>query len=202
MNDAEIIWCEVHAKQGKFLLGLLYRPPNSPMGMWDKIQLQLSTAIDTGLEVVLGGNFNEDLLTSPNKLEDLCIKCGVEPLDGEATHTTATSSKCIDVVLTNAATTFSHVSTTSPSMSNHAPVVITRGNPTTHRPTIKRKVFLYEKTNWDHVNEVLSTADWPTMNERTDLNAAAETWTHIVKNAVHAYTPTKISQSDRVINAG
>ena len=48
-----------------------------------------------------------------------------------------------------------------------------------------------KKTNWDRVNKVLLTAEWPAMNERTDLNAAAETWTHIVKNAVHAYTPTK-----------
>ena len=144
---------------------------------------------DEGLPIIVGGDFNEDLIAKPNRVDRVCLRSGLEPINNQPTHITDSSSKYIDIVLTNSISQISHVCMACPSMSNHSPVIITHGNPKTSRPTYSRVVYQYNRTDWDSVN--LSTAEWPQINNESDLDVITDKWTTLFKTAVHKYTPQK-----------
>ena len=66
-DDIEIMWNEVHAPDGVFLLGSCYRPPGSPTHLWGRIEVLMERAISTGLPLIMGGDLNEDIL-QPNSI--------------------------------------------------------------------------------------------------------------------------------------
>ena len=50
-ENIELMWCVVFAKGGKFLLGNLYRPPNSTTTFWDAVERQFNARIEAKARV-------------------------------------------------------------------------------------------------------------------------------------------------------
>ena len=106
---------------------------------WDILETNLETAMATGLPIIIWADFNDDVLASGGRLVEFCARVGLQVYNEDPTHTTSTSSKCIDVVLTNCAQLLRGVDTTSQSMSHHCGLVVTKG------PTLTTK-NKYERT--------------------------------------------------------
>lgn len=46
-SDIEIFWCEIHTSCDKFLLGVIYRPPQFCAEYWEKFSATMEQALDT-----------------------------------------------------------------------------------------------------------------------------------------------------------
>ena len=57
--DLEGIWLEIRSANNVFLLGTIYRAPNSKVEFWDKFQEMLDNVkMDTIKQIVIMGDFN------------------------------------------------------------------------------------------------------------------------------------------------
>ena len=62
-NNIENIWIEVHTSNNKLLLGLFYRPPDSSAEFWNHFEDSVESAADLNLNMLIVGDFNNDLLS-------------------------------------------------------------------------------------------------------------------------------------------
>lgn len=65
-SDIEIFWCEIHTSSDKFLVGVIYRPPQSYAEYWEKFSATMEQALDTEYKLFLVGDFNVNMLASGN----------------------------------------------------------------------------------------------------------------------------------------
>ena len=66
-NDLEIaelesLCVEIITKTGKFILACFYRPPNAPISSWDNFDSLICNVIDTGCNIIVLGDINNNLL--------------------------------------------------------------------------------------------------------------------------------------------
>lgn len=65
-SDIEIFWCEIRTSSDKFLVGVIYRPPQSCAEYWEKFSATMEQALDTEYKLFLVGDFNVNMLASGN----------------------------------------------------------------------------------------------------------------------------------------
>ena len=60
-NDVEMIWVEISFNNKNILLGCIYRP-ESNIEYWEKLDHILEYTCDTGLDVIIPGDINVNML--------------------------------------------------------------------------------------------------------------------------------------------
>ena len=200
----ELIWCEVKSKEGNYLVGVIYRATGSPFDLWTAIETQLEIAVNTGLPIILVGDWNKDILVGNSMLAQTCVRVGLVTSNNEPTHITEFTSKCIDVVATNCPQLLANITTGSPCMSNYWPLILQKGKPAGPRSSYQREIFKYDLTDWTKVNEELNEAEWPNLDNLDNYDQVAVDWTNLVKQIVQKYTPKNIltirSKDEKCIN--
>ena len=94
-NNIENIWTEVHSYNKKFLIGLFYRPPESPVEFWKHFEDTLESAADLNNDIIILGDFNTDILKYKNRhLERIMQKYDLEHTIKEATRIEKNSRTC------------------------------------------------------------------------------------------------------------
>ena len=79
MTDIEIywnesIWIKVKQKSESFLLGVLYSPKTSDADFFEQLDLNIEAALNISKNVIIVGDFNEDLLnSSKHYLKDVLL---------------------------------------------------------------------------------------------------------------------------------
>jgi hypothetical protein len=103
-NLFQQLWIKVQCKKLKsFLLCAAYRPPDTPIGFLDDLGNALIDCLLPGLEVILVGDLNCNLMdscVSGRALSDFCVEFNLTQLVKEPTRVTDTSQTLIDVALT------------------------------------------------------------------------------------------------------
>ena len=62
--NTECIWIEIHLNHTRILFGLFYRPPNSDMAYFSRIEDSISLALDTQVRnIIVTGDFNFNMLS-------------------------------------------------------------------------------------------------------------------------------------------
>ena len=109
----------------KFLLAVIYRPPNSPVPFWDDLQASYDLACAASNKIGLMGDFNADPRSSQGKKRisfsdsyNLTIHV-LEP-----TRTTDTTSTCLDQIITNIANFVNNVKVIPPVANNDHSTVL------------------------------------------------------------------------------
>ena len=101
--DLEGIWLEIRSANNVFLLGTIYRPPNSRVEFWDKFQEMLDNVkMDTIKQIVIMGDFNAHEHTASGVKLD--ILNGINHLTShinEPTRITETTQTNLDKIITN-----------------------------------------------------------------------------------------------------
>ncbi|CAG2239657.1 unnamed protein product [Mytilus edulis] len=65
VSNLELLWVEVrNCSNEKFLVGVLYRPPNSNSNLWDLFSESVDKALDCNLPIFLCGDFNCDMMSN------------------------------------------------------------------------------------------------------------------------------------------
>ena len=120
-NNIENIWTEVQSSKNKFLIGLFYRPPNSPAEFWNHFEDTLETAADLNHDMIILGDFNTDILNnnSNRNLVRIMQKFDLDHTINEATRTTENSETCLDLIMTNHKAIIQNTQILAPFQSDH-----------------------------------------------------------------------------------
>ena len=129
ISKLETVWAEVKLPNAKpLLLCTVYRPPTALSEWVDLFEEELSIVQTTGLEYIVLGDFNIDLLSNMNRTKwpNLIQLFDLTQLISNPTRVTPTTATLIDHVYTNVPSNISESFVSDLSISDHFPVCITR----------------------------------------------------------------------------
>lgn len=164
----EMIWIQINLRKEQLYIGCLYRPPSEPVHYWSVLDECLEDL--EGKSLILMGDLNVDILNSSDPcfhhLKTVCDSLALKNIIDSPTRITATSSKCLDVILSNVES-FTTGKAQHYDFSDHALVY-----------------FKTEKmeTPQQHVTKVTTRRSWPT-------NPIRE-FRHAVENTLSSLTAT------------
>lgn len=142
-SDIEIFWCEIHTSSDKFLVEVIYRPPQSCAEYWKKISATMEQALDTEYKLFLVGDFNVNMLaTGNNTFKTLLQRLNIYNVVNKPTNFIVNSGSysCIDLPLTNAVHCIENVIVDEPICSSHSPVTIHLSFKTQKQKAYKREI--------------------------------------------------------------
>jgi hypothetical protein len=129
--ELEVIWLQISRHGSKpFLVCFIYRPPANT-DYFQHFKRMLNKALSKGLEILLLGDFNENLLQFPisasvKRLSDFIELNNFKQLIQHATRISRTSSSLLDHVYTNVPENISECIILENSLSDHFPQLVTR----------------------------------------------------------------------------
>ena len=101
--DLEMLWIGLKFAKKEYMVGCLYRPPNSSVKFWPTLEDALGCL--EGYEVILMGDLNVDTSDQRDKnyvhMKHVCLSLNLRNLISSPTRITATTAKTLDVLLTN-----------------------------------------------------------------------------------------------------
>ena len=121
-NDIQCVWLETTPYWGKsFLIGNMYRPPNSKVEFNDKFENFIDYVMREEKEIISMGDFNKDLFNEEIGTEwiNFTTSLGLGQLISIPTRVTETSSTLIDHIYTNCEENILRVHVGKFSLSDH-----------------------------------------------------------------------------------
>ena len=122
INDIACIWLEITTCKSKpFLIGNMYRPPDSKVEFIDRFESFIDNVPSEGKEIILCGDFNKNLLGEhkDTEWENFITSLGFSQLVSEPTRVTDSSSTLIDHIYTNCDENLTQVHVCKISISDH-----------------------------------------------------------------------------------
>lgn len=188
----EAVWVETKIGQESLLVGSFYRPPNATANYWNLIADSIRQANNTGLKFIVLGDFNTNWLDHPsNRLVEIINLFQMKQYIDEPTRITATSSTCLDLVLTPCHSLISRTLVLPEICSDHrVPCVHIKIPKITSKP-FKRIIYNYNRLDQTKFNDLLSTTDWDNILSNNDVNDSAEIFTQTLFGLAKQCMPSK-----------
>ncbi|KAK6171783.1 hypothetical protein SNE40_018213 [Patella caerulea] len=194
--NIELIFIDLFTDYTKFLLGVLYRPPNTRVAFWDILYDTLSNALDSDSFFILTGDFNINILSNSSncaKFEKLLQRLNLENLIKEPTNFTTLPGSCIDLFITNRKSLISETHVNAPICSTHSPIILSLNIKTYKQLTYKRTVRNYKLADYEGLNNELMTVDWSqNVFKNDDINKIYESFLDVLNKTLIQYIPTKV----------
>ena len=195
-ESLECIWLEIKpAKSKPFLVGNIYRPPNSTV-QWNSIfEDCIENILGEEKELYLMGDINRDLLNDQikNAWTDYMEPYGLTQSVSEATRVTSDSRTLIDHVYSNCPENVNSLQVPKIGLSDHFPVFFTRKMhiqpPKKNHFTISYRSF----KNFDEERfiEDLQSVPWDTIKLFDDTDDIMEAWLDLFLQVVDKHVPVK-----------
>ena len=195
-ENLECIWTEVKPVKSKsFLVGNIYRPPNSSI-QWNAIfEDCMETVLREEKEIYIMGDINRDLLNNQIKTAwtDYMEPFGLTQLVSEATRVTHDSRTLIDHIYSNCPENVTSLDVPKIGLSDHYPIFFTRKMhvqpPKMSHYTISYRSF---KT-FDELKfvEDLQSVPWDTIKLFDDTDDILEAWLDLFLQVVDKHVPLK-----------
>ena len=208
-TDIELMWLTLTAKHSKWLVGLVYRPPNSDISFLQKLQdacdrVQAYLPQYEGL--LLLGDFNINWqadVPSKTNLNDVTNSIGLTQIVEDVTRPSGNSSSTgstIDLIFTNQPEKFSVVeSFPNPVSSDHHAVHFSfsalRAPP---QPAVVRSFLQYRKADMSHLETLLHLAPWTAFMDTNNPDASWEGFMDIFEAAIHDSIPRKQCRRNKI----
>ncbi len=166
VNNLEAIWVELHCNQRIILIGGIYRPPNANNTYWNLFEESIDRAFSQPCDnILVAGDFNINIQHSvSNKISRLIASYNAEQLINEPTHFTEQSSSLIDLMFIQ---NIHHVITSfvaDPFIPDvirfHCPIVTVLKFDKPKNNMYKRRIWLYDRANFDEYREILKNHNW------------------------------------------
>ena len=195
-EQLECIWLEVKPKKSKpFLVGHVYRPPNSSI-VWNEIfEDCLENALGEEKEMYILGDINRDLLNDQIKKvwTDYIEPFGLTQLVSEATRVTPDSSTLIDHIYSNCPENVTSINVPKIGLSDHFPVFFTRKM---HVQPAKRAHYTITYRSFKNFDENKFHADlqavpWDLIHLFDDTDDVLEVWNDLFLEVVDKNIPLK-----------
>ena len=189
--NIEAVWCEVRFHNKKALICAMYREPRSLVADWGHIEDALEQAKLTGItNILIFGDLNDDPRKPKSKLASIMNDYHLSQLITSPTH----GNSLIDVALTTSPDIILDSGTLPPSIINnkHCPIYVTTKFKLPKEKPHKRKIYLYNKADWDGLKKAITEANWEEVFDQDDIDSMANKWTQLYTTTVEKHIPTKI----------
>ena len=191
--NIEIIFVEIQNVNNKFLLSLIYRPPNSKADFLEQLAACLEKALDTEMPIFLMGDFNIDMLAEGNNtFRQLLHNFSLTNIINQSTNFTTSRGTCIDLIVTNSNEMVEMVEILTPFCSTHSPTAAELQFKTYKQRAYRRIVTNYSQANYHQLNTNLSELDWD--NEvftTSNINEVYSNFTKVLKSLIDKSIPRK-----------
>lgn len=176
----ESIWFEIKSEPNKFLVCYLYRPPQTAVEIWDRINVCIDKALEVSNNIILVGDINEDQLNvTNNKFRDILLLNNMKNVINEPTRVTPYSSTLLDPIAMSNNITCLHsgIFETDKRISDHIgtfsfiKIIISSSS------TFKRRVWNYKRADFSSLNNKIQSTDWSFLNV-DDLNTSVVNFTN------------------------
>ena len=194
--NLECIWLEIKPVKSKpFLLGNIYRPPNSTV-QWNAIfEDCIEDVLKEEKEIYLMGDINRDLLNNQinNAWTEYIEAFGLTQLVSEATRVTSDSKTLIDHIYSNCPENVNSLHVPKIGLSDHFPIFFTRKMhvqpPKTNHNTISYRSFkTFDETKFI---EDLQSVPWDTIKLFDDTDDVMEAWLDLFLQVVDKHVPIR-----------
>lgn len=198
VGDIECVWIELTFRNKKTLYGTFYIPPNSPPRTWDELDESVDIAISTNCEVILTGDFNINQLSNnvaSDRISSLKSRFSLHQLITSPTYFTEHSSSLLDLILVSNPRSVLHSEVGAPLLNQvryHLPVIGTIDQPSRQTQTFKRKIFLYDRGDYDSFRRQLNAVDWDAMFVTRDVDTITEFITNTISDIADKNIPNKV----------
>ena len=191
--NIEVMWFRLNSAQGKIMLCNVYRPPQSA-NFWNFFDLNLDRVKDdyNARYILILGDLNADFNTPNGKhLVDLCANHNLTCHIDEPTRITATTSACLDQIISNMPNFVTSTSVMPPvSTNDHCTVAVNLGLKIACEPAYQRHIWQYKQGDYPGFRQALSSADWDNcFND--DVDESCTKWTETFLNTARAFIPNK-----------
>ena len=192
----ECIWLEIKPNKSKsFLLGNIYRPPNSSVNWNSVFEDCIENILKEEKELYLIGDINRDLLNIQIKSAwtEYMQHFGLTQLVSDATRVTSDSSTLIDHVYSNCPENVNSINVSKVGLSDHFPIFFTRK---LHVHPSKSQHFSISYRSFKHFDEAkfiedLQSVPWDTIKLFDDTDDIMEAWLDLFLQVVDKHVPIK-----------
>ena len=174
-KEDEVIWFEVTLNSAKFLVSVVYRPPNTPQSFWNRFERSLSLALDETNHVTVVGDLNIDfLLPLPTSVSDILNSQNLTNIITEPTRITDTRKSLLDPILISNSIKVIEQGTipVQTDISDHEATFAVFTTPTGIKSVFTKEIWLYHKCNVEALRNDIKSTDWATIlnnNQSTKL---------------------------------
>lgn len=196
-GDIESIWLECVAGNKKFLYCGVYRPPSSPVAFWETLQVNLDNAKTfLGCNILLSGDLNADAVTNPSHHTHMLTLANNNHLKihvDKPTRITPRSKSILDQFISTPPDLVKNVDVLTPVTTSDHSVIVCDLSFKTHTPkSYKRKVWYYDKADFDGFREALMYTDWSNCFLSADPDTMCETWTRQFLKICAEFIPNNV----------
>ena len=191
--NLEMLWIEIQINTHKLLLGCIYRPPDSLVNYWDDLDSILERAIDTGLDLVITGDLNINMLNlqPQSHVHRLLSKYNLSNLINEPTRITPTTSTSIDIIFTNNRNIIENISVSPPICSDHCIIHFSFNFQIFKQHSYHKKIFNYDNADYDKMNRSILNVDWDTHINTYNINDFNTLLCDTINNLIDECVPSK-----------
>jgi hypothetical protein len=143
--------------------------------------------VDTGINtIVVLGDFNEDQLKPQNnKMSNIFVKYNMNQFINEPTHFTENCSSCIDLISSTDPNVIDLIHVGQPFLNvnvrYHCPIYGIFKVPKTLHACFKRRIWLYDRGNYNLYREKLQRVDWDELiNSGNSLDDLCESFSNVI----------------------
>ena len=197
LPNIECVWVEVSFQNKKHLIGTFYRPPNSPNATFSCIEDSIGLAFDSNIQnILITGDFNLDILkeNSNRKINYLCQQYNFDQLINEPTNFTENSSSLIDLIFTVNRNNILISGVGEPFLEQnvryHCPVFCVLNFTKPKTPIYQRKIYLYDRGNYDAFSNDLVQTDWVALKSN-NIDTYAINVTEKIQTLADKHIPNK-----------
>ena len=195
-KQLECIWLEVkHKKSKPFLVGHIYRPPDSGIDWNEAFEDCIENVLKEEKEIYLLGDVNRDLLNRQIKTSwsEYMEPFGLDQLVSEATRVTSTSKTLIDHIYSNCPENVTSIDVPKIGLSDHFPIFFTRKM---HVQPKKGKHYTISYRSFKDFDETkfsndLTDVPWDIIRIFDDTNDILNAWSDLFLEVVDANVPIK-----------
>ena len=195
-HDIACLWIEICPNKGKsFLVGTIYRPPDSKIEYNDRFEEFIDFVSNQNKEFILLGDFNRNLLSQEIDRDwgNFTSSLGLTQLISEPTRVTQESRTLIDHIYTNNEETIQCVSVEKMCISDHFAVFCNRKSHTsvcknTHQVITYRSFKNFEEA---YFLSDLSSVPWEILEQFDHVDDIVSAWKSLFFEVLDKHAPIK-----------
>ena len=197
VGNVECIWLELKFKTKMYLYGTFYVPPNSNMQIWDDLQQSIDLALSSNIDIIVTGDFNVNQLrgTGNDKISLLKAQFSLNQLVSDPTYITEHSQSLLDLILVNNPRNILLSEVGVPLLDQvryHLPVIGVIDQPCKSQHSFKRKIYIYDRGDYNSYREQLSEVNWDLIFETNDVDTITRSVTEILIEKADNTIPNRI----------
>ena len=196
MPNLELLWLDIRLKTTRFLLGVIYRPPNNSNDFWNCLKLNINHINETcNSKLMLIGDINADFVSDNGKnLIEFCTQNNLTIHNQDPTHFINGKASVLDQCLTNFGNCINTIDILPPiGRSDHC-ILSVQCDLRIKKPRVyKRLMWDFANANFEGYRNDIVTTDWSTCFDEDSIDNICIKWTNMLLDIAKRNIPNKIA---------